>query len=299
MATATTIGNTRKIGDVSDHCRLRTTRYDKVSSLLLSLLVLLGTLVLILFIAWFTSRYFAPQTAVPVAFAEDDGDDGDPGGGQTPEPPNPEEIIEMEIEQPVITETLTAITAVVQRAVPQLDDPLIAHKHTTGMGFGKGEGRGRGDGKGDGTGGKGRRWEVRFDKGATLDVYARQLDHFKIELGVLLPDGRLAYLSNFKNRRPTIRYVTNASETEKRYYLTWRRGELQKADKELVARAGIDPGDSIIIKFIPPDLEQQLVAMEQRAAAGRDPKSIRRTRFGIRSSGGGYAFYVMEQTYKH
>ena len=35
----------------------------------------------------------------------------------------------MEIEEPVITETLTAISAVVKRAVPQLDDPMIAHRN--------------------------------------------------------------------------------------------------------------------------------------------------------------------------
>ncbi len=281
-----------------DPFRLRISRYDRASSLLLSLLILIGIVVFILLVAWLSSQIFVPQTAVPVELADFSGDDGPVGGGQTPEPPNPEEIREMELEQPVITETLTAISSVVQKQVPKLDDPMIAHKKTTGMGFGHGQGRGRGDGVGDGTGGLSRRWEVRFDKGATLDEYARQLDHFDIELGVLLSDGRLAYVKNFTNPRPTVRYDPNPSEKEKRYYLTWHRGGLREADKALLARAGIEAGRSIILKFLPGELEQKLVRMERARAVGRDPKEIRRTLFGIRSVGGGYTFYVMDQSYK-
>ena len=34
-----------------------------------------------------------------------------------------------------------------------------------------------------------RNWEIQFDKTA-LDTYAKQLDFFRIEFGVLLPDGK-------------------------------------------------------------------------------------------------------------
>ncbi len=273
-------------------------RYDRVSSLLISLLILIGALVLILLIAWLTSVIFVPQAAVPVELSDYAGDDGPVGGGQTPEPPNPEEIREMEVEEPVITEVLTTISSVVQKQVPMFDDPMIAHKKTSGMGFGHGEGRGRGDGVGDGSGGSSRGWEVRFDEGSTLDIYARQLDWFKIELGVLLSDGRLVRVSELSRPRPKVVYVNNPSETEKRYYLTWRKGGLKKADVELLAKAGITVGRSFILKFLPPALEAKLVALERAKAAGRDPKSIRRTRFGVRSDGDGYAFFVLNQSYK-
>lgn len=284
----------------ADSSRLCISRYDRVSSLLISLLILIGLLVFILFIAWLTSKIFVTQAAVPVELSDYSGDDGPVGGGQTPEPPNPEEIREMEVEEPVITETLTTITSVVQKQIPMLDDPMIAHKKISGEGFGHGEGRGRGDGKGDGSGGSSRGWEVRFDKGATLDVYARQLDWFKIELGVLLSDGKLAYAKNFSKPRPDVRYVSNPSEKEKRTYLVWRKGGLQQADHELLAKAGINAGKRIILKFLPPKLEQRLVILERARAAskGRDPKEIRRTRFGVRSAGNGYAFFVLSQSYK-
>ncbi len=274
------------------------TRYERVASLLISLLIMIGTLVLILFIAWLTSQIFVNNAAVPVELSDFPGDDGPVGGGQTPEPPNPEEIREMEVEEPVITEQLTNITAVVQKQVPLLDDPMIAHKKTSGEGFGHGEGRGRGDGKGDGTGGSSLGWEVRFDKGNTLDVYARQLDFFHIELATLLPDGSLAYARNFSKPRPEVRIVKNPSESEKRVYLSWRKGELQDADRALLAKAGIN-AKGFIIKFLPKALKDRLEALEMASAGGRKRQQIRRTLFGVRSDGDGYAFFVIDQNYKN
>ena len=48
----------------------------------------------------------------------------------------------------------------------------------------RGDGRTPGFGRGSGSG-VARRWEVRFIEGNTLQTYARQLDFFEIELGVL------------------------------------------------------------------------------------------------------------------
>lgn len=272
---------------------LRTSRYDQVASLLLSLLLLIGLAVLVLLIVWLTSRIFVGQTAVPVEMADFAGDDGPVGGGQTPDSPNPEEIRELEIEEPILTETLSEVASIV-KTIPQLDDPLIAKRSTSTGGFGTGEGRGRGSGKGDGSGGAQRRWEMHFPKGATLEQYARQLDFFRIELGVILPDGRVAYAYNLSKRKPDVRY--GGAEKENRYYLTWRSGNLQEADRELLARAGLNANERIILKFLPPEVEAQLAALE-KAHAGGNAKSVRKTRFGIQPSGNGYAFFVMEQTY--
>ncbi|MBN1395368.1 MAG: hypothetical protein JW959_10125 [Pirellulales bacterium] len=287
------------ISERTDSYYLRVSRYDRVSSLLISLLILIGLAVLVLLIAFLTSQIFVPAAPVPVELSDYEGDDGPVGGGQTPEPPNPEEIREMEVEEPVILETLESITSVVQKQVPKFDDPMIAHKKTSGMGWGHGEGRGRGDGVGDGSGGSSRGWQVQFDR-TTLEAYARQLDFFGIELGVLLSDGRLAYVSNLSNTRPTVKYNNNPSETEKRTYLSWSRGqwELKQADRELLAKAGIPVDNrSIILKFLPPKVVERLSSLEL-SHAGRERKDIRRTRFGVRTEGNGYAFFVIDQSYK-
>ena len=274
----------------ADSYRLRTSRYDRASSLLLSLLILIGLVVLVLLITWLTNQIFVSQTAVPVELADFDGGDGPVGGGHPLEAPTPEEIQELEIEEPVLSETLNVISEVVKVKTPQLDDPAL--KRTGGSGLG--DGRGVGTGHGDGHGGVVRRWEVHFLEGGTLEAYAKQLDFFGIELAVLRPDGKVVYISNLAKRKPDVRVAS--AEGEKRYYLTWRSGDLQQADRELLARAGVDAGNGIILKFLPPAVEAQLAALE-KAYAGSKAAKLRKTRFGIQSAGQGYSFFVLEQTY--
>ncbi|MEA1950994.1 MAG: hypothetical protein U9N87_06385, partial [Planctomycetota bacterium] len=87
------------------------------------------------------------------------------------------------------------------------------------------------------------------------------------------------------------------TDQEKRYYLTWRRGNLQEADRELLNKAGIDPGRSPIFKFLPREVEAQLYGLEQSKAGNRN-KKIRMTRFGLLPDGDGYKFYVLRQNYR-
>ena len=87
-------------------------------------------------------------------------------------------------------------------------------------------------------------------------MYARQLDFFKIELGVLQPDNKIIYVFNLTKPKPDTRTVSNPSLNEKRYYLTWRTGEMQQADRDLLAKAGVDSGDRLILKFLPPEVER-------------------------------------------
>ena len=50
--------------------RLEVSRYERVASMLLALLILLGILVLVMLITWLTSRIFASTSAVPVTMEE-------------------------------------------------------------------------------------------------------------------------------------------------------------------------------------------------------------------------------------
>ena len=136
-----------------------------------------------------------------------------------------------------------------------------------------GEGTGRGGGgTGLGRKGKPRRWELRFKEGNTLDTYARQLDYFGIELGVLMEGEKVLYVSKLAQMRPRTRQ--GPRDQEKRYRFTWKQGSLEQADRMLLARANIEVGGSIIFKFLPPPLYQRLRVMEaEHAGAGR---SVRR-----------------------
>lgn len=289
--------------------RLRVSAYDRASSLLLALLLLVGTSVLLLLVIWLSNRIFVPQIAVPTEFVEigegDGGGDGRATGGSQVDVNTFDAIPGMPVDNtPPVKDTMEAVIETVAAKAStmdeQLDDPSLIVRMPrgdfgTGGGMGGGTGPGRGLGHGPGKGGVRRRWELQFLQGGTLDLYARQLDFFRIELGVLLPGGTVEYAFNLSKSKPDTR--TGRSEQEKRYYLTWRGGDLQQADRELLARAGIGTQDRLILKFLPPDVEQQLMKLE-RGYANREPKQILKTRFGIRAESKGYGFYVLEQTHK-
>ena len=64
-----------------------------------------------------------------------------------------------------------------------------------GGGGSRGQGRMPGNGSTSGDG-ESRNWGFVFRKGKTLNEYARQLDFFDIELGVLMPDNKLVYVTD-------------------------------------------------------------------------------------------------------
>ncbi len=267
----------------SEPYRLQVTRYDRVASMLVTLLILMGTVVTVMFIMWVTARIFAPQVAVPVQLEEiGTGDNVLQEGPELDTPPEEEILEEINLNQPQVGETLVAITSVVAQNVAQFDDPSMDRA------FQPGGGRRASGGKP----GRRRRWEVRFDK-STLERYAKQLDFFGIELGVLEPGNKVVYAHNLSQSKPSQR--TGVADEEQRYYLTWQKGELQQADRELLQRAGIEVGNRLILKFVPPEWEAALVELE-KGKAGPEYDNVRWTRFGVQPVAEGFEFYVIDQS---
>lgn len=264
-----------------DSNSLQVSRYDRAAGWLISLLVILGVVAFFLFITWLTNKIFVTQAPQPIEIEDIGEGEGPMGGG--PELDAPEEV--EELPQDVIEETISAVAEVVVEQVDQIDDPNRDAVRRGGGGSGRGFGPGTG-------GGVPRHWEVLFAKGSSLKTYARQLDHFRIELGVLLPNNRVAYVSKLSQARPEVRY--GPADQEKRYYLTWRSGELQKADRALLAKAGVDSQGKIILKFLRPEVEADLVAKEKTRAGG-NRKKVLKTVFGVKSVGAGFEFYIVEQ----
>jgi len=269
---------------------LRVTAFDRAVSMLLALLILLGLCVIGLFIIWVTGRNSSAQTAVPIVL-QPIGEGGLPLGSDLDiNTENPGQL--EDLEEPLLRDALASVADVVATRLADLDNPVLSDPDSVEAGGTKGE-----LARGSGTGGNGvrRRWEIFFDKGNTLETYARQLDYFGIELGILLPGNQVQYVSGFSQPRPQVR--VGPADAEKRFYLTWQRGELQQADRELLARAGIDAGNRLILKFLPPEVEARLAALERAYAGGRADQ-VSSTRFGIRREGNGFAFYVISQQYR-
>lgn len=265
---------------------LAVSRYDNVSAMLIALLVLVGITAFCLLVIWFTSRVFAPQVPVPVQFAEiGTGNDDTVGDGAEIDEPTQEEISEeADVPEPQIEEMLAVVETAVASVSADLTDPNLSDAAESGGEKRRGR---KGTGKG-----RPQRWQVSYLE-ATPDLYARQLDYFKIELGAFGGGSeQIFYASNFSQAKPTSR--TGKADDEKRVFLAWRQGNLREADEQFMVKAGLKNRNLIIAQFLPPDLAGRLAQMEQQYQ-GRTPSQIRLTRFGVRPAGDGFEFYVLEQ----
>jgi len=280
---------------------LRTSSHDQVSGLLLSVLGLLGFATALMLIVWFTSRFVWTHTvAVPVQILEDVGGGGSGSGGtgaeeKELEEPKPEES--QEFKEPDPEQMLNALSAIVAQDVELVES-------TKKSGYGKGQGTGIGDGRGPGPGGPGtsdgipawERWEVRMSA-TNINDYAAQLDFFKVELGVAGGGStKVDYVSNLSRNRPTVR--AGDPNDEKRIRFMHRASQLRAADRSLAEKGGVATQGRIVFQFYPPEMYNQLLALENKQMGTRRIKDVRRTIFGVRGTAGKYEFYVLSQEYR-
>lgn len=81
-------------------------------------------------------------------------------------------------------------------------------------------------------------------------------------------------------------------------YMTWRTGTLKEFDRSILARAGIRTAGRLVMQFYPKETEDMLAGLEQENAQGRHPREYLKTVFGVRSAGGRYGFYIIEQRFR-
>lgn len=281
---------------------MRVTLYDLVSSwaisLFLGLLMTCGLVVVV----WISTRLPKPPEAIPVELVELPGgfEDGSPDETLRVDSPEPEARdavpADAVADQTEIAEAVEAVVEMSETATQQVQQQFDTGIQNTGkVGSAKGTGK-RALGFGNGVGGipREQRWFVKFGERSSLDEYAKQLQFFGIELGALLPDGRLAYLTNVTAPIPTARFV-NSGAGENRMYMTWQGGERRAADVQLFAKANVDVrGDTTIFHFYPKDTENKLARLEIDYR-NRPVKQIRRTYFAVEPGGVGYTFSVFRQ----
>lgn len=263
--------------------------YERVASLLIALLILLGGTVTILLGLWLSAQALARPHAVPVTLVPV----GD-GAGTSEDDPFDANVLhpglEFEQEESSILESLDAVVDIVSENAALFSDATSAEDMQWTPGARMGDGRTRGSG--EGRPGPPRHWEVRFGQGTTVDEYAEMLDSFGIELGVLRPGGKVVYLSKLSSPIPTVR--EGNSGNEKRYYLTQVKGDTDAADRELFAKANVPVGNGLILKFLPPALEAELLSQEKLRAGNR---TSRGSFFRARQDGRSYRFELYNQIY--
>jgi len=276
---------------------LRVSAYDNVASLLVSLIILIGIAVAIMFVIWLTTTLVFRQKSVPVKLIENIAGRGDHAEGfeRDLEAPGLEEM--PELAEPQLEASLEAVTDAVSSVAASMDVLNTASTVT-----GKGEG-GMGDSRPPGPLGEGEniiprweRWEIRWASNS-VSAYARQLDFFKIELAAAAVTRNVDYASNLVRPRPTRR--SGPPTEEKRLYMTWRAGNLEAFDRSLLARAGIPTQNRLVMQFFPEVVEDRLANIEMDNGGGRSVKEFLRTVFGVRPTRGGeYEFFIMEQRFR-
>lgn len=285
---------------------LKVTRFDLATAGVVAGTLGLAGLLLSLTAVWVTNRPAESESFVPVELVEFPGGAEDGVPDETLLVDSPEDVTddpslaEFESEEPEVAEMLDNVLELAETANNQAQEQHETDLRNAGkMGSATGTGRRP---LGVGLGEKGlpreQRWFVSFTEGRTLDEYARQLEYFKIQLGALLPSGKLIYLSNLTADRPGTREVTDGS-SEQKLYMTWQGGKLRAADRQLFQKAGVDITGGILFHFYSKETEQLLARLEFERAqtSSRTIEEIRRTYFVVRQSANEYSFAVTRQIY--
>lgn len=280
------------------------TRYDRAAAIVLSALIGTTLAAVTLAAAWATQHEWErDDEAVPLELVEISG--GVEDGSETEtldlksefeETPDPS-LAEILDDRTEIEPMLESVVDLSDRATDMAREQLQSDAVNAGTpGSATGTGR-RALGLGPGSGGMPReqRWFVRFSEGGTATYYAKQLDYFGIELGALLPGGRLAYLSNAAADTPAVRY-SDSGDGENRLYFTWQGGGRRIADIELFRKAGVDVGGAAVFHFYSNEAEELLAKLESEYAK-RPTRDIRRTYFAVEPRGAKFDFVVTRQAY--
>ena len=299
MARSGTIGDSPGVRWDSADSPLRVSAYDRVVSMVYAMLLIVGVLVFVLFVTWLGLKVFTPYRSVPIKIADVGGgvENGVVGESMQLDSPDPSDVPQVsELQESQLEQTLATVTTAVSRIEARLDNPALDTGEASGGARSTGTGTRLGRGSGDGPTGfpRSQRWEIRLGSGSALAEYARQLDHFGIELGAVGFGGNVEYGSRFSTGAPRKRVGERAAED--RVYFSWRNGTRIESDRQLMASVGIETEGKIVVQFYPADVENMLAQLEV-SYANRQPSEIRRTIFGVRPDGGGYQFYVIEQTY--
>ncbi len=271
---------------------MRVTKYDRVAGLLVALLIIVGAVVSMMAIVWLSGRVHVRKPAVAAHWIEPLSRGGS-SLGTMPEwvEPGADEV--EDFLEPQIEETVMAITDQLSSRSAALDTlDSVSESPPSGAGAGGSPWIGEG-GEADIVP-RWQRWRLHFDA-SSLRAYAKQLDYFRIELGVVGKSEAIDYASKLSMRVPVRR--TGRPADDRRLYMTWEYGPLKAADLKLLQRAGIDTQGRVVMQFYPADVEEQIAQVEfqHTVASGHVIEDVRRTTFIVVGDGRKYRFDVESQ----
>lgn len=268
--------------------RVRLSYYDRVSSMMTAGVVLIGLLVLIMLLIWLYMVTDVP-TKQPLVYESPGGvnEENPEGIAEDMEEPGVEEFPEVPVPQSAdALEAVTEIASTVRAATETVDGNAIEQ----GKGSGQGDHRTKGTGIGNGQPDL-KRWRINYVV-TNQKEYARMLDFFKIEIGVFsLDTGHVQLVSNLSAGKPK----ATTAKRDSRMYTIPQKQIFRNWDAAFVADAGVEVGNpdvDRVFQFYPAEVKQKLIQLESDAinANRKKDNDVRRTRFKVEKSEGGYEF---------
>lgn len=274
--------------------RLKVSAYDRTATLLITLLIMVGLAVAGLVIVFFADKFIITVEPIPVVPVEATSPNANQGFAEEPDPPGAEDA--PELSEPAVEEMLESLEFAANAEEVLLSDESIEAAEEAGKGKGVGDARMAGPG-GDGVIERVPRWErwkIRFEPESAGD-FARWLDYYKIEVGVLGRDNLVHYGFNFSQGAPQSREGEPLKET--RGHTSAADGPMPSLTEQLARKAGIAQFGNIVLLFYPFEVESVLWAMENKYSDGRDVNTIRETVFTVTRDGSSFGFEIIDQKY--
>jgi len=276
---------------------LKVTAYEKASSVLVSLLLVVGVAAVGLFVVWVSTVLVfveIPRKSAQMIRYPGRGDH-DAGFARDPEGPGVEELDVM-MDQPQLEAALTPVSNLASTIAVSYDIP-DAKVFADIIGDGdRGDDRPVGDeADGDNVVPPWQRWVIRYDS-TDMTEYRRQLDFFGIEVGAVGGTKLVDYAFNVSSHPISTR--KGSGKKEGRVYLTWKpNSPLREFDESILRDAGIATENRIVMQFLPKSVYDELHRLE-RAHSDHHPLEWLKTYFKVRRTRNGYEFYIDEQLFR-
>lgn len=283
-----------KPADTQQKYQLTVNAYDRTASLIVALLVLVGCTVLGMAVVFFTGKFVHTIEPIPVVPVEATSSTANQGLADEPEPPGIEDA--PDLTEPQLQDTLESLTNAISDRVVLLSDELIDAEKEAGKGKGLGDARMAGPG-GDGVVERvprWQRWKIRFQPESPAE-FARWLDYYNIEIGVLGRDNLVHYGSDFTQSVPKVKTGEPVKET--RGYTSAADGPMPSLTMDMARKADVAKNGTIVLLFYPFEVESVLWTLENKYSGGRDVNTIRETVFTVVREGKDFKFEVLEQRY--
>lgn len=285
-----------------DDQSMRTNRVEQVSSMLISMVVMLGMAVAMLFLLYLLQmNWKRPQEMILEVEQIAGRGDNAAGFERDFDPPGADEV--EQLNEPAIEQTIQMVTDAIS-AIAASMDTISSATSVNGDGSGQGDSRPAGP-EGEGVDGvhRGERWELKFTA-RDRKAYANQLDSFGIELAAI--GGGIATIDYANNLGKSPAPRSGTRDQEKRLFFTYlTNNALMQYDKALLQAAGVNLRDRTVLKFIPKETEDALAMAEKAYYIDKRSKDFRvsdiaKTIFECRpSKSGKFEWTVIDQRYRN